>query len=240
MAVAIVTGASSGIGLSISRKLVEMGFVVHGLSRGEIPGPGHERLIAEPCDLTDLLSLESATERILRVSDSLDLLVNCAGVGRFGPHETLRVADLEEMVRTNLLAPIVLTRLSLRHLRRARGTVINIASTAAVTPHRFGAAYSATKAGLLRFGESLFQEVRKSGVRVVTLLPDMTTTPFYDRLDFAPDDDPQCHITPECVADAVAQALTMREGTVVTQMTIQPQRVGVKRKGGGCSRDPRD
>jgi len=232
MAVAIVTGASSGIGLAVSRKLVEMGFAVHGISRGETRMPIDGSFIAVPCDLTDLTALETVAERVLEGAGSLDLLVNCAGVGFFGPHETLRVADLEEMVRTNLLAPIVLTGLTLRHLRQSRGAVINIASTAAVTPHRFGAAYAATKAGLLRFGESLFQEARKSGVRVVTLLPDMTLTPFYDRADFEPDDDPECHITPECVADAVAQVLSLREGTVVTQMTIQPQRVGVKRKGG--------
>ncbi len=231
MAVAIVTGASSGIGLAISHRLVAMGFEVRGISRREeIPELVHRGFTPEPCDLTDLNALETTVERILRETDSLDLLVNCAGVGYFGPLETLRVHHLEAMVRTNLLAPIVMTRLTLRLLREARGTVINIASTAAVTPHRFGAAYGATKAGLLQFGEGLFQEVRKSGVRVVTLLPDMTRTPFYDHTDFEPDADPECHLTPECVADAVAQVLALRPGTVVTQMTIQPLRVGVRRK----------
>jgi short-subunit dehydrogenase len=134
------------------------------------------------------------------------------------------------MVRTNLLAPMALTQATLRALKASRGFVINIASTAALHPGRFGCAYAATKAGLSQFGLSLFDEVRKSGVRVVTIYPDMTRTGFYDRADFEPGDDPECHITPECVADAVAQAMRQPEGAVVTQMVIRPQRVQVNRK----------
>ena len=94
------------------------------------------------------------------------------------------------MVRTNLIAPMVLTRATLRHLEASRGYVVNIASTAALNPGPFGAAYGATKAGLHQFGQALFSEVRKSGVRVVTLYPDMTRTPFYDHADFEPGEDP--------------------------------------------------
>ena len=110
------------------------------------------------------------------------------------------------------------------------GLVIDIASTAALEPGRFGCAYTATKAGLHQFGLSLFDEVRKSGVKVVTIYPDMTKTPFYDNTHFQPHDDPECYITPECVADAVQQALNQREGTVTTQIVLRPQRIQVDHK----------
>ena len=134
------------------------------------------------------------------------------------------------MVNTNLLAPMVLIQVTLRHLKKSEGFIINMASAAALEPGRFGGAYGATKAGLHQFGQSLFAEVRKSGVRVVTLYPDMTMTPFYDETDFAPHKDHTCHIAPECVADAVAQAINQREGTVITQIVLKPQRIGVERK----------
>jgi short-subunit dehydrogenase len=182
------------------------------------------------CDVTDTAVLVERAKAVLQEAGGLDVLVNNAGVGFFGPHETVSPDRLERMVRTNLLAPMVLTHAVLRHLKQSRGWIINIASTAALHPGRFGCAYAATKAGLHQFGLSLFDEVRKSGVRVVTIYPDMTRTSFYDRADFAPHDEPDCYITPACVAEAVAQALSQREGTVVTQLVIRPQRVQVDRK----------
>lgn len=236
MGIAIVTGASSGIGLSIARKLVEMGHTVYGFARDfRKTDFQHERFKPMICDVTDLRMLEAQTKSVLEKAGRLDVLVNNAGVGFFGPHETISLENMERMTLTNLLAPMALTRLTLRHLKQSQGFVINIASTAALHPGRFGCAYSATKAGLHQFGLSLFDEVRKSGVRVATIYPDMTRTPFYDRVDFEPDADPECHITPECVADAVEQVLNQRAGTVVTQMVLRPQRIGVVKKRRGES-----
>ncbi|MCP4678926.1 MAG: SDR family oxidoreductase [Deltaproteobacteria bacterium] len=228
---AIVTGASSGIGLAISRKLVEMGFNVFGLARDfakcDFDGGHFERV---ECDVTDWVAAAEVVARCVRAPGLLRVLVNNAGVGMFGPHETLDTNGIEEMVRVNLLAPMQLTAAALPALRQSRGYVINIASTAAFKPHRLGAAYAATKAGLVQFGRCLFDEVRKSGVRVTTVSPDMTATRFHDSAGFGPAEDPDCHLEPECVARAVESAITQREQTVLSEIIVVPQRVGIEHK----------
>lgn len=231
MDVALVTGASSGIGLAIARRLVELDYAVYGYARDHGKAAfRHDRYHPVACDVTDTRALLDSTDALLRAAGGLKILVNNAGVGFFGPHATMAPDRIERMVRTNLVAPMVLTRATLRHLEKSRGFIVNIASTAALNPGPFGAAYGATKAGLHQFGQALFSEVRKSGVRVVTLYPDMTRTPFYDETDFEPGEARDAHITPECVADAVAQAVDQREGTVITQIVIKPQRTQVVHK----------
>ena len=231
MGVAIVSGASRGIGLSVVRKLVQMNHTVYGLARDfENTDFDDDRFVKIHCDVTDTVRLPGVIDDILESAGRLDIVVNNAGVGFFGPHETLSPKALEQMVHTNVLAPLLLTRLVLRSLRESRGFIIDISSTAALTPGKFGAAYSATKAGLHQFGLSLFDEVRKSGVKVVTVYPDMTDTDFYADADFRPHEDPECHITPECVADAVEQVLSQREGTLVTQIVLKPQRIQIDRR----------
>jgi hypothetical protein len=232
MAVAIVTGASSGIGLEIARMLVAQSYTVWGIARNfSNCDLEDENFIRTVCDLTDIPALESTTNRILSQSKSLDVLVNNAGVGYFGPHETLSTAHIIQMVQTNLTAPLVLSKLVLRHLQAGRGFIINIASTAALYPHRFGCAYAATKAGLLQFGESLFDEARKAGVKVCTVCPDMASgTNFFDNASFQNDESTDCHIDKVCVAEAVRAILSQRDGTVQTKIVLRPQRVGIAHK----------
>ncbi len=228
---AIVTGASSGIGLAISRKLVDMGFHVFGLARDFTKCDyknSHFECIE--CDVTEKKEATETVARCIRAPAGLKVLVNNAGIGLFGPHEALAADQVETMVRVNLLAPMQLTAAALPALRQSRGYVVNIASTAAFKPHRLGAAYAATKAGLAQFGRCLFDEVRKSGVRVTTVSPDMTATRFHDSANFRPAEDLDCHLEPECVARAVESAITQREQTVLSEIILVPQRVGIEHK----------
>lgn len=229
--IAIVTGASSGIGHAICEQLLARRFTVYGLARSFAGPPSlGDRFHPTVCDLADPHQLTATANAVLKDAGHLDILVNNAGIGVFGPHETLDPDRLVRMVNTNLTAPLLLTKLTLRALRESKGRIVNISSTAAIHPHRHGAAYAATKAGLLQFGESLFDEARKSGIRVTTLLPDMVPTGFYDDTDFEPSPDPLCHITSECVVNAMELVLDARAGTVPTQITLKPERVGINRK----------
>jgi hypothetical protein len=230
MKTAIVTGASSGIGLEITKKLLELGYRVYGIARDfskvQIE---NDNFIEVVCDVTETYKLAEKIKQI-RKQEEIYILVNNAGVGYFGLHEELNPKKIHTMVATNLEAPLVLTQLLLRDLKKTSGYVINISSITAKKSSTYGCAYAATKAGLAHFSRSLFDETRKKGVKVVTIYPDMTKTPFYDHLDFREGDIEESYITPECVANAVETILTQRNGTVITEITLQPQRHLITRK----------
>lgn len=251
---AIVTGASSGIGSQISRVLVEMGYEVYGFGR-EFPEEESEQIRTKQdtaesigtedgtdkqnqekgmlhrivCDLLDTPELERQIKEIRRQSE-VSLLVNNAGVGYYGLHEELNTQKIQRLVRTNLEVPMVLTNLLLRDLKKYRGTVINISSVTAQLNNPHGCAYGATKAGLSSFSRSLFEEVRKYGVRVVTIQPDMTKTDLYRNADFAQGEEEDSYLLPEEVADTVRDILQMRKGAVVTEITLRPQLHRIRRK----------
>ena len=232
---AVVTGASSGIGLEIARALLELSYTVYGIARdfGKA-GLSDDRFIPFPCDVTDIAMLAETAENVRRTirsrGERLHVLVNNAGVGYFGPHEQLTPAQIAAMVDTNLKAPLILAQRFLRDIKQSQGFIINISSVTAKKSSTHGCAYAATKAALTHFGVSLFDEIRKTGAKVINIHPDMTRTPFYERADFREGDDPLSFLTPECVADAVKTALSQREGTVITDITIRPQKHQITRK----------
>jgi short-subunit dehydrogenase len=221
---AVVTGSSSGIGQAITRELLQSGWRVVGISRREAHFDS-EHYTHLCFDLTQTAHIPDLTHSILTTHGSLNALINNAGVGHFAPHEELSPAQIQELVSLNLLAPLLLTRGFLRSLKEARGYLLSISSFSALESSSFGAAYAATKAGLQHFSDSLFDEVRKSGVKVTTITPDITRTPFYDHLTFAPEEDPVAAVTPQCVAEVVMQILSQRPETVTTQVVLRPQRL---------------
>jgi len=228
MATAIVTGSSSGIGEAISRMLLDNGYRVIGISRrrGAIEHPAFEHL---QCDLSDPFSIEAIKQPLVKTQE-LALLVNAAGFGRFEPHEELSPKTITEMISLNLTAPILLTNLLLRSLKSVEGTIINITSIEATRSSKFSALYSATKTGLRAFGHSLFEEVRNSGVGVVTINPDMTDTPFFDPLRFGVGENDDTKLLAADIAQAIHNLLTMRNGLSITELTIRPQRFGIRKK----------
>jgi short-subunit dehydrogenase len=221
---AVVTGTSSGIGQAITQNLLQSDWRVVGISRRQAHFES-EHYTHLCCDLTETSHIPEITQTILKTHGPLNALVNNAGVGHFAPHEELSPAQIQELVSLNLLAPLLMTRGFLRSLKETRGNVISISSFSALESSSFGAAYAATKAGLKHFGDSLFDEVRKSGVKVTTVTPDITRTPFYDELTFAPEEDPAAAVTPECVGQVVMQILSQRPQTITTHIVLRPERI---------------
>ncbi|MBN2714764.1 MAG: SDR family oxidoreductase [Deltaproteobacteria bacterium] len=232
MEVAIITGASRGIGLEIAKRLVSAGYETFGLARQfDTCDLTSELFHPIVCDITNLSELTVAASQIVREKKRVDVLVNNAGVGIFGPLDSLKISDIDIMVRTNVTAPFVLTSELLFWLRKSSGYVINIASTAALKTQAQGAIYSATKSALLHFGDCLFEETRKQGVRVTTICPDITgETDFYQHNYFAPSENEDTFILPGCVADAVINVLNQRPGTVVSQIVVQAQRFQITKR----------
>jgi short-subunit dehydrogenase len=208
---AIVTGARGGIGKEVCKELENNSYKVYSLiSR-----------------LEDLVSLEKEVENILKTTD-IDLLVNCAGVGLFQPHEEISINKIKELIDVNLTAPIVLSNLTLRSLKKTKGHIINITSIEATRHSKFSALYTATKSGLRDFGLSLFEEVRKSGVKVTSINPDITKTAFFDNLQFEPSTKEDTYLMPQTVAKTVMQIL--QTNGVITDICIRPQRFEIRKK----------
>lgn len=221
---AVVTGASSGIGLAISRKISSMGYEVYGFGRNFADHPlwQKERCYPIVCDLTDTDQLCDHIRRI-RTRSQVHILVNNAGVGYYGLHEELNPDKIKEMVRINLELPMILSQQLLRELKKNKGYLISIASVTANELNPHGCAYGATKAGLASFSRSLFEEARKYGVKVASVYPDMTKTNLYRNADFREGEEAASYLEPEEVADAVAYMLNQRDGMVVSDMILRPQ-----------------
>ena len=222
---AIITGASSGIGKAICEVVLDNGYEVYGIGRDfSEAGSLLSRESFHKVEL-DLINTGKLQEEVKKLSsgNALSLLINCAGAGYYGLHEELSAKSISEMVRVNLEVPLLLSNLLLRKLKENSGTIINIASVTANQSNPHGAAYGATKAGLLSFSKSLFDEARKYGVKVTTILPDMTDTKLYRNADFKADSEENARLLPEDIAKAVDFILNLDPHQVVTELAVRPQ-----------------
>ncbi len=218
MKTVLMSGGSSGIGKAIKEKLHEDGYMVFNIGRREAD---------IVCDLRDVEKLEQSVKAWLKTHE-VDVLINCAGIGLFDPHETLSIAKIKNLIDINLTAPIILCNLCLRSLQKQAGHIINITSIEATRHAKYSALYTATKSGLRDFGHCLFEEVRKNGIKVTSINPDMTQTPFFDALHFQPSEDENAYLLPKTIAQSVLDVLHVKG--VVTDLSIRPQKVGIAKK----------
>jgi NAD(P)-dependent dehydrogenase (short-subunit alcohol dehydrogenase family) len=176
--VAIVTGASGGIGEATVRALHGAGYRVFGTYRRPpaTRSPGIEYVA---CDVTSDESVAAAVGQVLQKAGRIDLLVNNAGVGLVAGAEESSLEQAKSLFEVNLFGVIRLTRAVLPVMRRQRaGRIVNISSVMGLIPAPFMALYSASKHAVEGYSESLDHEIRGSGVRVVLVEPAYTRTSF--------------------------------------------------------------
>ena len=228
--VCIVTGAGRGIGRAIARLAAGEG------CRTMLASRSAEQLAAVQAEIaarggqaswlrTDLSSQEDITALVRQTLDrfgAIDFLVNNAGWGIKAKIAKARVQDWEQTLRVNLLAPMILSQLVLPALMaRQGGAVVNIASISGRAGQGGAAAYAASKAGLIGFTQSLFEEVREHQIKVAAIVPGFVDTemiPRVRRLDRAR------MIRPEDVAQAVLFVLTAPPTACPVEITVRPQR----------------
>jgi NAD(P)-dependent dehydrogenase (short-subunit alcohol dehydrogenase family) len=177
--VALVTGASSGIGEAAARALVGAGFTVYGTSRRATPGEKRGKIVFLPLDVTDDESVANAVREVLNRSGRIDVLVNNAGRGVAGAAEESSVEQARALFETNLFGSMRMTRAVLPRMREQRsGRIINVSSIVGLIPVPFGALYASSKHALEGYSESVDHEVREHGVRVLLVEPGFTKTSF--------------------------------------------------------------
>lgn len=177
--IALVTGASSGIGKATAERLATAGYKVYGTSRRGAQ-PNQQPFEMLPLDVTSDASVTAAIDEILRREGRIDLLVNNAGFGVApASAEECSIEQAQSIFETNFFGIVRMTRAVLPHMRQqGGGRIINIGSVLGFLPMPYGALYSATKHAVEGYSESLDHELRTRGIRVSVIEPAYTKTAF--------------------------------------------------------------
>jgi NAD(P)-dependent dehydrogenase (short-subunit alcohol dehydrogenase family) len=228
--VALVTGAGRGIGRAVSIALAEAGCRIVLAARtvaqldavrAEIGNLGGEAL-AVPVDLTRDEEIRRLVGTIQNHWGGVEILINNAGWGKRAPVARAVISDWEQTFRVNLRAPMLLANLLVPGMiERKRGAVINIGSISGKTGEANGAAYSASKFGLIGFTQSLYEEVREHGIKVSVILPGFVDTPLIPpnrQLDRSK------MIRPEDVAQTVLFVLNSADTCCPVEISLRPQK----------------
>jgi NADP-dependent 3-hydroxy acid dehydrogenase YdfG len=238
--VALVTGASSGIGEATAKDLAARGAAVALVARRkdrlesvavQIAAAGGTAQVIQ-ADMTEQDQAREAVEQAARAWRRLDILVNNAGVLRRGPFMDGPVADWEHIVRLNVLGSLYCAHAALPHLLRAAedkprevADLVNVSSLSGRIARKGAAVYNATKHAMNAYSESLRQEVAGRRVRVSVLEPAAVATELFtseDRRRHLAEHRPYERLRPEDVADAIGYAVTRPRHVAVSEMLVRP------------------
>ncbi len=182
LGVALVTGASSGIGLATAKALQNAGYRVFGTSRRAV-AVRSDGVTMLACDVTDDASVAKLVKDVLAKAGRIDLLVNNAGIGIFGGAEESSLAQAQALFDVNVFGVIRVTNAVLPIMRRQKtGRIVNLSSAHGFIPAPYFALYSATKHAIEGYSQSLDHELRTLGIRVTLVEPTYTRTAFEENL----------------------------------------------------------
>ncbi len=229
--VAYITGGSKGIGYGIARTLLDNGMKVAITSRTmDAAKQAAESLSNDPLKVlaleSDVSSLAAETKAVKAATDhfgSLDVLVANAGVGHFGAIESLTEQDWRSTIDTNLTGVFNSVKASLEALKQSKGYIITIASLAGTNFFENGAAYNASKFGLIGFTQAIMLDLRKHGIKVTTIMPGSVATHFNNHI---PNDADAWKIQPEDIGQMIADLLNMNPRTLPSKIEVRPSMPG--------------
>ncbi len=219
--VAVVTGASRGIGLALAHALADAGCDLALTARNvTAPQQSFPRALVQACDVRDERSVATFFTAAARRFRKIDFLINNAGIAHaMQPVGTLDVATWNNVIATNLTGMFLCTRAALPLLHRG-GVIVNNLSIAATTAFPGLAAYDASKHGALGFTNTLREELRERGIRVLALIEGATDTDIWQQ--FMPEADRKTMMRPEDVAAAVLHAISLPPEAPIEEIRMLP------------------
>ncbi|HEY4426162.1 MAG TPA: SDR family oxidoreductase [Pyrinomonadaceae bacterium] len=227
MKTALVTGGTKGIGRAIAESLIKAGVRVSITARNEdeikaavsqLNAIGPDTATGHVCDVRDYNQVKSVFANL----DSLDILINNAGVGIFASVESMSIEDFHAVLETNVFGVFYCCHEAIPLMKkRGGGYIINISSLAGANPHAEMAAYNASKFGLNGFSEALMQEVRHDGIKVSYIMPGSVNTAFGGD---EPSNEKSWQLQPNDIAQVVMDLLEYPDRTLPSRIEIRPSR----------------
>ncbi|HQZ50344.1 MAG: SDR family oxidoreductase [Chitinophagaceae bacterium] len=231
--VAYITGGSKGIGLGIAKSLLDSGMRVAITSRSL--GAAKEAAASLSNDSSKILAIESEVsslaaemKAIKAVTDyfgQLDVVIANAGIGHFAPIDSITEEQWKETIDTNLTGVFNSVKASVESLKQSKGYIITIASLAGANFFENGAAYNASKFGLVGFSQAIMLDLRKYGIKVSTIMPGSVSSYFNNHV---PDEADAWKIQPEDIGQMVVDLLQMNPRTLPSKIEVRPAMVAKK------------
>lgn len=224
--IAIVTGASSGLGAAISEALIESGVVVYGIGRNStklnsLQNKFGNNFIPVILDISVASDVKKWLTDTFSEENSPDILINNAGVGSFGKIDEMPSEEWYNMINTNLNGLYNITSEVVRLMKPKAGIthIVNIGSILGTTTRAEGAAYSATKFGISGFSEALFKELRGDNIKVTCLNPGSIDTDFFKSSGITSHSN---MLQADDIATTVIHILNSPDNMLISELTIRP------------------
>lgn len=226
--VGVITGGSKGIGLGIARSMLSQGIYVAFTSRSEktakqieseLSAEFGDKVIGYACDVRDMEAQSELFDNVKAKWGSVDYVIANAGVGHFAPIDELTSDQWSETIDINLTGVFNTTKASLDHLKSSEGYLITIASLAGTNFFETGAAYNASKFGLVGYTQAVMLDLRKYGIKVTTIMPGSVATHFNGN---DPGDKDAWKIQPEDLGQMVIDLIKMNPRTLPSKVEVRP------------------
>lgn len=227
--VAYITGGSKGIGFGIAKTLLDLGMKVAVSSRdlsaakkaASLLSNDPSKVLPLQSDVSLMANEKDAVQTVIDQFGHLDVLIANAGVGHFAPIDSLSEEKWKNTIDTNLTGVFNSVKAAVEELKKSKGYIITIASLAGTNFFENGAAYNASKFGLVGFTQAIMLDLRKYDVKVTTIMPGSVATHFNDH---TPNEADAWKIQPEDIGQIVAGLLTMPARTLPSKIEVRPSK----------------
>ena len=225
---AYITGGSKGIGLGIAKAMLAEGMKVAITGRNsetlnaaveELNKIGKGEILAIESDVRNFESEKDAIEQVLEKWGTLDVVIANAGVGKFSSIEEMSLEDWNSVIDINLTGVFHTVKASIPAMKESKGYIMTIASLAGTNFFQKGAAYNASKFGLVGFTQAVMLDLRQYGIKVTTIMPGSVATYFNDRV---PSEKDAWKIQPEDIGQMVMDLLKMNPRTLPSKVEVRP------------------